>query len=39
VTYLIFAKTGFTAELETVAASEGVRLVQAAELTQPPAAD
>jgi AAA+ ATPase superfamily predicted ATPase len=34
--FILFAKTGFTPELQSVAASEGVRLVQAAELLEEP---
>jgi hypothetical protein len=33
---ILFAKSGFTPELQTVAASEGVHLVQAAELLEEP---
>jgi AAA+ ATPase superfamily predicted ATPase len=34
VSYMIFSKAGFTAELEALAPSEGVRLVQATELVE-----
>ena len=34
VSYALFAKVGFTPDLQRVAAAEGVRLVQAAELVQ-----
>jgi AAA+ ATPase superfamily predicted ATPase len=34
VSYILFSKVGFTSDLEAIAASEGIRLVQAAELTE-----
>lgn len=34
VSYILFSKVGFTSDLEALAASEGIRLVQAAELVE-----